>query len=104
MTGRYGEDARARALLDRLVDVHKALKGSVILPLRGTSLKDVAPWLGFHWQGATQSADESMLEYLAYLADGQPGRLTQIVQYNADDCTALVTVRDWLASLPAGEG
>lgn len=104
MVERYGEDSRAAALLDRLVDLQKVLKASVVLPLRGYSLKDVARWLDFEWSGVTQQADESMLEYLHWLVDGQRDHLDHILVYNEDDCRATARVYDWLASLPEDAG
>lgn len=96
---KHGEQARADSLLDRMVDLSHVLKDSVVLPLYGYSLKEVAPWLGFEWTGQTQAADDSMLEYLGWLDDGDPAHLDRILRYNEEDCRALAVVFDWLLTL-----
>lgn len=99
LIARYGEDRRAQALLGRMVDISKVLKASAILPLRGYSLKDVAPWLGFQWSGETQAAEESMVEYYRWLETGEERHLENIQRYNEDDLRATLRVRDWLLTL-----
>jgi predicted RecB family nuclease len=99
MMERYGSDDRALRLLDRLVDLERVLKECAALPLRGYSLKDVAPWLGFKWTGRTQGAEDSMLEYLHWLADGDSTHLHNILKYNEDDCSATRIIYQWLLTL-----
>ena len=96
---RYGDDPRAQHLLKRLIDLERVLKASVALPLRGYSLKEVAPWLGFEWTGKTQAADDSMLAYDAWLRTGEPAHLDGILHYNEDDVRATAAICDWLRSL-----
>jgi uncharacterized protein len=103
LADRHGDGARAAVLLDRMIDLERALKEAVVLPLGGYSLKDVAPWLGFEWTGQTGSADDAMLEYLAWLDDGDPIHLDHILRYNEDDCRATAAVYDWLISLAASQ-
>ncbi len=81
-----------------MVDLERALKGSVVLPLRGYSLKDVGRWLGYEWSGETQHGDNSMLEYLHWLETGDRHHLEHILHYNQDDVRATKVVRDWLAA------
>ena len=99
LADRYGEGERADDLLDRMIDLRRILIDSVALPLRGYSLKDVAPWLGFEWTGETQAADDSMLEYIRWLEDGDRRRLERILRYNEDDCRATLAVYEWLREL-----
>ncbi len=102
LASRYGGNAQMQAILNRLIDLRSILTESIVLPLRSYSLKSVAPWLGFEWRGETQAADDSMLEYLAWLEDGNKQHLDHILQYNEEDCRALVVVREWLRSLAEG--
>ncbi|MBN1122760.1 MAG: TM0106 family RecB-like putative nuclease [Anaerolineae bacterium] len=103
LMSRFGEDPRALDLLDRLVDLQKVINESVTLPLKGYSLKDVAPWLGFEWSGVTQHADDSMLEYFHWLETGDRTHIDNILVYNKDDVEATRVVRDWLLTLSGGE-
>jgi uncharacterized protein len=96
---RYGDERRVERLLDRMIDLEKVLKESAALPLPGYSLKQVAPWIGFSWNTDTQAGDDSMLEYLAWLEDGQRGHLDGILAYNEADCHATVAILDWLTAL-----
>jgi uncharacterized protein len=105
LAGRYGGAEQADRLLERMVDLEKVLKDSVVLPLLSYSLKETASWLGFRWTGETQTGGEAMGEYLSWLEDGQAEHLQHILRYNEDDCRATLAVRDWLASSvvpPAG--
>lgn len=92
-------DPRTEGVLAKLVDIEKALKRTVAMPVSSYSLKTVARELGFEWTGETDNAADSMVEYDLYQQDGDPRRLDRIVQYNADDCYATVTIRDWLLDL-----
>ncbi len=95
------DDERVLAMFDRMIDLQKVIKHNVVLPLRGYSLKDVGPWLGYEWGGETQAADDSILEYLTYLETGRQRHLRNVLQYNEDDCRATAHIYDWLLTLPA---
>jgi len=101
LAGRYGGAEQAGRLLERMVDLERTLKDSVVLPLRSYSLKEVAPWLGFRWTGETQTGGGSIEEYLSWLEDGQAEHLQHILRYNEEDCRAALAVRDWLISAAA---
>jgi predicted RecB family nuclease len=96
---RYGTQAQADALLERLIDLEQTIKDCTVLPLRSTSLKAVAPWLGFSWSGDIQGGEDSMLEYLAWLDDGDQEHLERILRYNEEDCRATLVVLEWLRRL-----
>lgn len=99
LSGRYDTKAQADALLERMIDLEKTVKDCTVLPLRSTSLKAVAPWLGFAWEGDIQGGEDSMLEYLAWLEDGDQGHLDRILRYNEEDCRATLAVLEWLRGL-----
>lgn len=96
---RYGPDPRVTSLLERMFDIGQSIKDNLVLPLRSTSLKAVAPWLGFEWRGFTAAADDSMVEYVTYLEDEDERHLDHILLYNEDDCLATLQIRNWLADL-----
>jgi uncharacterized protein len=93
---RYGDDPRARHLQERLVDLYPLVKNHVALPLKSYSIKSVAPWLGYNWTGVTQTASDTMIEYLRWRRTGDRTHLNNIVVYNEHDCRAMITVKDWL--------
>ncbi|MCC6904292.1 MAG: TM0106 family RecB-like putative nuclease [Anaerolineae bacterium] len=102
MTTRYGSDPRAEALLNRMIDLEKALKACAVLPLRSYSLKDVAPWMGFTWRTGISGGGDSIVEYSRYQQDGNPERMEAITRYNEDDCQATAAVHRWLLAQDGG--
>lgn len=102
LADRHGDDPRAARLLDRLIDLRTALTGCAALPVRGYSLKQVAPWLGFAWTGATQAADDSMVAYDRWLRTGNRDYINGLLAYNEDDVRATRAVRDWLLTPDEG--
>lgn len=92
----------------KLVNIEKIVKGSVIMPVTGYSLKNIAKVLGFRWKNKDASAVQSMCWYSNYLETKDRAFLDLSVQYNEDDCFALMHIKNWLVSLkeratPVGE-
>jgi len=101
--GRHGAPA---AFVERmrapgtLLDLHHRLERSVRLPLRSTSVKFVAPWLGFRWSNPDADAAWSTAQlHRARATDDLAERerlLDEVARYNADDLWAMRTVWRWL--------
>lgn len=92
----------------KLVDIEKIIKDSVIMPVASYSLKNIAKVLGFQWKNKDASAMQSMCWYSSYLETKDKSFLDLSIQYNKDDCYALLYVKEWLVSLmkkdiPQGE-
>ncbi len=101
--GRHGWEDRYRALVEPyLVDLCDRAQKAFVLPLPGWSIKLVAPYFGFNW---TYGADEisAMTSAVVWFRQAEAGgtgdRLDKVLQYNADDCRAMVAVKDGLARL-----
>ncbi|GIL14650.1 MAG: hypothetical protein BroJett038_33700 [Chloroflexota bacterium] len=89
------------ALQGRLHDLNKTFKKTCVLPVRGTSIKKVAPYLGFRWPpGAT--ALTAWADYNAWLKDNDRDALARACAYNRADVEALTIIWRWLvdSSLP----
>lgn len=99
LTERHGGSAQAERLLDRLVNLEKAIKKSIALPLHSYSLKSVAPWLGFNWDSETTSGGASVIDFINWLDNGDRSYISRILHYNEEDCHATVAVRDWLLTV-----
>src|SRR5260221_13726757 len=84
-----------------LFALHRSLERSVRLPLRSTSIKFVAPWLGFAWANPEADAAWSTAQlHRAYETDDLAERariLPQVATYNADGLWAMRGVWRWLA-------
>lgn len=83
------------ALENRLHDLHKTFKQTVTIPVRGTSIKKVGPYLGYHWPpGAT--AFTAWADYQAWLLDNDKEALARACAYQRADVEALDVVWKWL--------
>lgn len=84
------------------VDLHDAWKAAVITG-SGSSIKTVAPLVGFTWAVDDPGGDLSMLKYLEAV-EGDPGAVDWLRSYNGDDVRATFEIRRWLraefATLP----
>lgn len=81
-------------------DLHRALDRSVRLPLRSTSIKFVARWLGFEWSDPNADAAWSTAQLHRAQATSDPEEraslLAEVLRYNADDLWAMRSVWRWL--------
>jgi predicted RecB family nuclease len=83
------------ALENRLHDLHRTFKQTVTIPIRGTSIKKVGPYLGYHWpEGAT--AFTAWADYQAWLLDNDKEALARACAYQRADVEALEVVWKWL--------
>lgn len=83
-------------LVAACVDLKEAVRDKVFFAARTYSIKEVAPTIGFRWKQEDVDAFESMVLYWKFLESGDGGKLERIVQYNRDDCEAMVAVDRWL--------
>jgi len=83
-----------------LLDLHHRLEKCVRLPLRSTSVKFVAPWLGFQWSNPDADAAWSTAQLHRARATDDPAErerlLAEVARYNADDLWAMRVVWRWL--------
>lgn len=82
-----------------LINLEKTVKGSLILPVSSYSLKNIANFLGFRWKNKDANAMQSMCWYSSYLETKDRSYLDLSIQYNKDDCLALLYIKNWLVSL-----
>lgn len=85
----------------RLVNVLGYLRTHVYPPTYGNGLKEVAGFLGFQWRNQEVEGVLSM----KWRKDWETGRddilKEKLLQYNLDDCNALIKVGQWLLQLTA---
>ena len=82
-----------------LVNIEKIIKDSLVLPVTGYSLKNIAKVLGFKWRNKDANAMQSMCWYSNYLETKDRKYLDLSIEYNQDDCLALHFVKEWLLGL-----
>jgi len=97
----YGGTAALDRFVDRLIDVHDAVRATVVLPTESTSLKAVATWLGFKWRDAEPTGAGSIAWWSEYARDpiANTAALQRVLSYNEDDLRATILIVDWLSSL-----
>lgn len=71
-------------------------------PLSSYSVKEIATYLGFKWRDETPSGALSIKWYNDYLATGDEKIMQRILDYNEDDCKAMMVVKDALAKMAVG--
>jgi uncharacterized protein len=97
---RYGiEKEQEEKLFDNLIDLHRVLKESVVLPVHSYGLKAVAKWMGFEWRERESDAAMSMLWFDLWLNSGEGEFLDLAVEYNEDDCRATKRVKEWMKGM-----
>ena len=82
-----------------LVNLEKIIKDSIIMPVTSYSLKNIAKSLGFRWKNKDANAMQSMCWYSTFLETKDRSFLDLSIQYNEDDCLALLFVKNWLLTL-----
>ncbi|WP_346619254.1 TM0106 family RecB-like putative nuclease [Blastococcus montanus] len=99
LTGGYGvREAELDQLLreERFVDLYPVVRQSMRISKESYSIKKVEAFYGRSHAGAVASALGSVLEYEAWLEDGDQARLDGIEAYNKDDVDSTRELHDWL--------
>jgi uncharacterized protein len=89
--------AKARAL-DHLRDLHSITTQAFAFPAYSDGLKSIAGCLGFQWRQDDVDALTSIVLYREYSSTRTKNTdtLKKILDYNEDDCRAVMFVKDWL--------
>jgi predicted RecB family nuclease len=83
-----------------LFDLHRVIERTVRLPLRSTSIKFVARWMGFAWSNPDADAEWSTAQLHRARETADPAErerlLAEVARYNEDDVRAMRVVWRWL--------
>ena len=93
-------------ILPFLVDLCTAAQASYVLPTPGWSIKVVAPYFGFEWTQDTTEVDamkSAMIWFKQAINGGDGSGLEKVLQYNEDDCKAMIYVKDGFEKLEQGK-
>jgi predicted RecB family nuclease len=82
-------------LLPRMHDLNRLFKQTVSIPVRGTSIKTVAPYLGFEWPEGT-NAMQAWSDYQRWLLNNDRDALARACAYNRADVEAMTVIWRWL--------
>ncbi len=86
------------ALQTRFIDLHLLIRETWILPIKNYSLKTVANWIGFKWQGKNVSGSKALFWWIQYNETLNKTFLQKIIEYNKDDCLATLNIANWLVN------
>lgn len=89
---------RLAKLKNVCVDLKEVVKNNFYIPVPDYSIKKVAPFLGFPWRQKEVNAFEAMVLYWEWLKKPQKKIIQKVIDYNEDDCKAMVYVRERLFS------
>jgi predicted RecB family nuclease len=82
-------------IADRFIDLERHFVKSVQLPVYGTSIKDIAAYVGFTWSGHDYWL-AAFRDYETWLSKGDETALARTCAYQSDDVSALAVVRRWM--------
>lgn len=81
------------------VDLYKIIKSKTDWPMKSYSVKAIAQYLGFEWRDKTPSGALSIEWFNNYLETGDESIMQRILEYNEDDCKAMMVIKDKLVQL-----
>lgn len=95
---KYGTSPlRLQAIAKRLMDLHQWVTKFLVFPVESYSLKSLANILGYVWQEAGVSGDQTVCWYDNWLETGDRQLLDAIIHYNEDDCRATHHLKQWIS-------
>jgi predicted RecB family nuclease len=92
-----------RALLANSTNILSIVRSHVYFPTTSNSLKEVAGFLGFRWASDEASGLESIVWREQWEDTHDEVLKAKLLDYNRDDCLALRTVTEFIASIPTTE-
>jgi predicted RecB family nuclease len=83
----------------RTVDLYGIVRSSVEFPTWDKSIKTLAKYLGFQWRDPNPSGAASIEWYDRFVQTGDRRLLQRILDYNEDDCRAMLVLLDAIRTL-----
>lgn len=78
----------------KTVDLYRIVKSSTEWPTWDHSIKTLAKFLGFSWRDTNPSGAASIEWYDRFVETGDRALLQRILDYNEDDCRAMIVLLD----------
>jgi predicted RecB family nuclease len=89
--------------LKEVIDLYAVLVEQLVWPTESVKLKEVAKWVRFSWRDSDPSGDNSLAWYHDAVDHEdevvREDNRQRLLEYNEDDVTAQVAIRDWLTRL-----
>ncbi len=89
---------------ERFVDLHSALRKSVVASVERYSIKDMEAFFGYERRVGLHTANDARHGMERLLEAGRPDAVTEemrgaVEEYNRDDCESTLRLRDWLEGI-----
>lgn len=105
MVVRYGAPSELiNKFRENTIDLHVRFVDSVVLPVYFYTLKDIAQYIGFHWDDPNAGGAESVVWYNEWLASQDETILKKLLRYNEDDVRATLAIKEWLVQQKPSKG
>lgn len=89
--------------LKEVIDLYEVLVEQLVWPTESVSLKEVAKWVRFSWRDSDPGGGNSLAWYKDAVSHPDESvreeNRQRLLEYNEDDVTAQVAIRDWLTRL-----
>jgi len=82
-----------------VIDLYSLTQRQTDWPVGSYSIKSLATYLGFKWRDETPSGALSIQWFNNYLENNDKNILKRILEYNEDDCKALMILKDKLVEI-----
>ena len=92
-----------KVILANLTNIPSIVSSHVYFPTTSNSLKEIAGFLGFRWSSVGASGLESIVWREQWQQVRDEVLKSKLLEYNRDDCLALRTVTEFIASITASE-
>jgi DNA-directed RNA polymerase subunit RPC12/RpoP len=92
-----------RVILTKSTNILSIVSSHVYFPTTSNSLKEIAGYLGFRWTSVGASGLESIVWREQWEEVPEEALKSKLLEYNRDDCLALRTVTEFIASITASE-
>ena len=105
MLSRVPEPCREalKVILAKCTNILSIVSSHVYFPTTSNSLKEIAGFLGFRWTSVGASGLESIVWREQWEEVPDEVLKSKLLEYNRDDCLALRTVTEFIASITASE-
>ena len=88
-----------RIIIDKSVDLLYVFTHHIYPPTYSNGLKEIARFLKFHWTEKEASGLQSTLWRYQWELNGGDEFKHKLMQYNLEDCRALIIVKDWIGRI-----
>jgi len=92
-----------KKIIDCSFNLLKVLTNNIYPPTYSNSLKDIARYLSFDWSEKKASGLQSIVWRYDWEICQNEALKHKLIQYNLEDCKALMVVKDWIKTIDKSE-